>query len=57
LVQGEDGFDFQALEKEALPGLVGKNLVEHVFRSRIGTAVRLTRKGILFCDTVSSAFL
>ncbi|MDD5174181.1 MAG: radical SAM family heme chaperone HemW [Candidatus Omnitrophica bacterium] len=51
------GFDLPDLERGALPKLVADGFIE---RESIGLAagrVRLTRKGILFCDTVSSAFL
>ena len=57
------GFEFMDLEEKALPGLIEKGLIEYIFQagagfqSRLGTAVRLTQKGKLFCDIVSSAFL
>lgn len=49
--------DFLDLEKDALPGLIEDGLIEYVKGAAGYVAVRLTRKGILFCDIVSSAFL
>jgi len=46
------GFDFLELEKSSLEGLAGQGLIE--YNEKI---VRLTDKGFLFSDTVSSALL
>jgi len=46
------GFDFLELEKSVLEALAGQGLIEYN-----GKTVRLTDKGFLFSDTVSSALL
>ena len=53
------GFDFQELEKRALPRLVEDGLIKYKKDGQADTAsgVLLKRKGFLFCDTVSSSFL
>lgn len=48
------GFDFRELEKDALQPFIGKGLIEY---GEDKGGIRLTRKGFLFCDTVSSALL
>jgi coproporphyrinogen III oxidase-like Fe-S oxidoreductase len=50
-------FDLPDLEREALPKLIADGLVEYNLINSVFEGVRLTPKGILFCDTVSSAFL
>ncbi|MCF7874733.1 MAG: radical SAM family heme chaperone HemW [Candidatus Omnitrophica bacterium] len=49
------GFDFLKIEKEALPLLLKQKLIKYSQGSR--KKIQLTRKGFLFADTVSSAFL
>lgn len=51
------GFELPDLEREALPRLIADGLVEYNKDSPAFQSLCLTRKGILFCDTVSSAFL
>ncbi len=51
------GFDFLDLEKDVLALLVEKGLVEYKHEEGRASGVRLTRKGLLFCDTVSSELL
>jgi oxygen-independent coproporphyrinogen-3 oxidase len=51
------GLGFLKLEKKALPRLIEDGLVYHAGRRAARKAVRLTPKGVLFCDIVSSAFL
>jgi len=51
------GFELPDLERKALPKLIANGLIEQSKVSLAAEGVRLTRKGILFCDTVSSAFL
>lgn len=51
------GFELPLLESEALPKLIADGLVEYIGPGPDAQGVRLTPKGILFCDTVSSAFL
>jgi len=46
------GFDFLELERSALEGLAGQDLIEYNKKN-----IRLTDKGFLFSDTVSSALL
>ena len=46
------GFGFLELEKEALEGLAEQGLIEYNKKG-----ARLTDKGFLFSDTVSSGFL
>lgn len=48
------GFDFRGLEKDALPPLIEKGLIEY---GKEKDGIRLTRRGFLFCDTVSTALL
>jgi oxygen-independent coproporphyrinogen-3 oxidase len=50
-------FDLPELEREALLELVADGLIEYSGSCPATRGVRLTRKGILFCDTVSSALL
>jgi oxygen-independent coproporphyrinogen-3 oxidase len=49
------GFDFLKIEKEALPLLLKQKLIKYSQGSR--KKIQLTRKGFLFADTVSAAFL
>jgi len=51
------GFKLPDLEKDALPKLIEDGLIEYYGPDSAVKGLRLTRKGILFCDTVSSAFL
>lgn len=51
------GFGLPDLERKVLPKLITDGLIEYSKVSLAAQGVRLTRKGILFCDTVSSAFL
>lgn len=51
------GFDFLELEKKALSELIEEGLLEYVKDAKAQIGVRVTRKGILFCDIVSSALL
>jgi Coproporphyrinogen III oxidase and related Fe-S oxidoreductases len=51
------GFDLPDLEREALSRLIADGLIEYEMTGNSAKGARLTRKGILFCDTVSSAFL
>ncbi len=51
------GFELPLLEREALSGLIEDGLIEEKKSGLSVVAIRLTSKGILFCDTVSSAFL
>jgi len=50
-------FELPDLERKVLPKLIADGLIEYSKVSLAAVAVRLTHKGILFCDTVSSAFL
>jgi oxygen-independent coproporphyrinogen III oxidase len=49
------GFDLLKLEQKVLPELFQEKLVENISLGKKG--IKLTRKGVLFADTVSSAFL
>ena len=51
------GLDFRTLEQAVLPKLLEDGLVEYIKAEYGFSRVALTRKGILFCDIVSSAFL
>jgi oxygen-independent coproporphyrinogen III oxidase len=51
------GFELPDLEREALPKLIEYGLIEQSNSFLPSKGVHLTRKGILLCDTVSSAFL
>ncbi|MFA6321198.1 MAG: radical SAM family heme chaperone HemW [Candidatus Omnitrophota bacterium] len=51
------GFDFPDLEKKVLPKLIEDGLIKYKRDGVKQTGVCLKRKGFLFCDTVSSAFL
>ena len=51
------GFGLPDLERKVLPKLITDGLIEYSKVSLAAQGVRLTRKGIFFCDTVSSAFL
>ena len=51
------GFDFLELENRVLPGLVEQDLIKYKKLGDAVCGVMLKRKGFLFCDTVSSAFL
>ena len=52
--QDRTGYSFLSLEGGSLSHLVSAGLVKHAERKK---RIKLTRKGFLFCDTVSSAFL
>jgi len=51
------GFELPLLAREVLPRLIEDGLIEETRSGLAVIAVRLTSRGILFCDTVSSAFL
>ena len=51
------GFDFLELEKKALPALIEQGLIKYKRKGDRITGIALKRKGFLFCDTVSIAFL
>jgi len=51
------GFDFLELEKKALKDMIEKELIKYIKEGNDVLGVVLKRKGFLFCDTVSSAFL
>jgi oxygen-independent coproporphyrinogen III oxidase len=51
------GFDLPALEKKAVADLLEKNLIKYKKTENVPTGIALKRKGLLFCDTVSSALL
>jgi oxygen-independent coproporphyrinogen III oxidase len=51
------GFDFCGLEKDVLPALVEKGLIEYNKKNKHRSGTRLTKKGFLFSDTVSSELL
>ena len=51
------GLKLPDLERKVLPKLIADGLIEQKKVGRAAQGVRLTRKGILFCDAVSSAFL
>lgn len=57
--KGKTGFDFEDMEKDALGELFKDNLLEYKIdeATRERTGVRLTKRGFLFSDTVSAAFL
>lgn len=51
------GFDFLGLERKAVLELIEKDLIKYKKDGSNPIGVCLKRKGFLFCDTVSSAFL
>ena len=51
------GYDFCGLEKKAIPGLLGNGLVKYIKIGDLATGIVLKRRGLLLCDTVSSALL
>lgn len=51
------GLDLRGLEKDALPALVAKGLIEYKKKNKHRFGTRLTKKGFLFSDTVSSELL
>jgi oxygen-independent coproporphyrinogen-3 oxidase len=51
------GFDLCGLEEEALPALIEKGLIGYKTEDKNTIGIRLTRKGFLFCDAVSSGLL
>ncbi|MDP3785936.1 MAG: radical SAM family heme chaperone HemW [Candidatus Omnitrophota bacterium] len=51
------GFDFCGLEKDVLPVLVEKGLIEYKKENKHCPGTQLTKKGFLFSDTVSSELL
>ncbi len=55
--KAKTGFDFLELERIVLPGLIEQGLIEYKKLGDVVCGVMLKRKGFLFCDTVSSAFL
>ncbi|MDD5195933.1 MAG: coproporphyrinogen III oxidase, partial [Candidatus Omnitrophica bacterium] len=55
--EDKTGLDFEALEKDALVQPLKDKLIEHVKTKGKPAGIRLTKKGFLFCDTVSAALL
>ncbi len=51
------GFDLLKLERAAVEDLVEQQLIKYKKDNNILSGIALKRKGFLFCDTVSSAFL
>ncbi len=51
------GFDFAALEEQALKNLITSGFIRYRKRKGQNIGVYLTNKGFLFADTVSSAFV
>ena len=51
------GYDLRELEKRALPRLLEDGLIKYKKDGEVPTGIILKRKGFLFSDTVSSAFL
>ena len=51
------GFDFLRLEKASITGLREKELIDYEKKDGKINRISLTRKGFLFCDTVSSELL
>ncbi|MFO8053072.1 MAG: radical SAM family heme chaperone HemW [Candidatus Omnitrophota bacterium] len=49
------GFDFQELEKDSLPKLFEQGLIKQTKNGK--EAIKLTKKGLLFADSVSAALL
>ncbi len=50
-------FDFCKLEKGVLPGLIQEGFIKYKKENNVLIGICLKRKGFLFSDTVSSAFL
>jgi oxygen-independent coproporphyrinogen-3 oxidase len=55
--KNKTGLELPDLERKALSRLIADGLVEQSNSGLSAEGVRLTRRGILLCDTVSSAFL
>lgn len=55
--KAKTGFDFMKLEGKAVSKLLEDGLIEYKKENNEPAGVCLKRKGFLFCDTVSSAFL
>jgi len=55
--KAKTGFDFEELEKKALPDLFAKDLIKYKKEGNVPAGIALKQKGFLFCDTVSSALL
>lgn len=57
--KNKTGFDFEDIEKDSLEELFKDHLLEYNMDivTKKNTGIRLTQKGFLFSDTVSSAFL
>jgi oxygen-independent coproporphyrinogen-3 oxidase len=51
------GYDFLELEKGPVSSLIEEGLIKYKKSDDIPSGVMLKRKGFLFCDTVSSAFM
>jgi oxygen-independent coproporphyrinogen-3 oxidase len=51
------GFDFLVLEANALKELIKEGLVGFKTKNNENNGICLTKKGFLFCDSVSAAFL
>ncbi|MDP3787628.1 MAG: hypothetical protein Q8R05_08835, partial [Candidatus Omnitrophota bacterium] len=51
------GFDLCELEKNTLSELIENGLVDYKTEDKHTIGICLTKKGFLFCDTVSSGFI
>lgn len=51
------GVDFLELEKDVLTSLIEKGLLEYKKQAGVNSGILLTRRGFLFCDTISSELL
>ncbi len=51
------GFDFRKIEADEIETLVRQKLITYIRVRGQARGIRLTRKGFLFCDTVSSSLL
>lgn len=51
------GFNFLELEEKPLSELIGQKVIQYRYKNGTKTGIALTKKGILFADTVSSALL
>jgi len=57
LFKDKTGFDFLEIEKKVLTKLIEEGFIKYKKENNEVAGVCLKRKGFLFCDTVSSAFL
>ena len=51
------GLDFLTLESEALTELYREKLLKYRMKNKVKIGLYLTKRGFLFCDTVSSSFV